>query len=143
MYSSGGRFQELDVYQLLSASKRMRAILQAGYAEIDLAPGQEHLLAALWNEDGLSQRELVRRLGVEQPTVAKTVRRLEASGFIRREADPADRRVTRVVLTDRGRAAKRPIERLWRKADREFGRGMTVEDKQRLGDLLRRSFGRT
>jgi DNA-binding MarR family transcriptional regulator len=142
MCSSGGRFQELDVYQVLAAFKRMRAILKDGYAEVGLAAGQEHLLAALWQEDGLSQRELVRRLGVEQPTVAKAVRRLEASGFVRREPDSADRRITRVLLTDRGRVARGPVERLWRTADREFGRGLLAEEKQRLGELLRRSFGR-
>jgi hypothetical protein len=37
--------------------------------------GQEYLLEALWQEDGLTIGELASRLGVEVPTVVRTAQR--------------------------------------------------------------------
>ncbi|WNV83871.1 MarR family transcriptional regulator [Umezawaea sp. Da 62-37] len=142
MYSPGERFQAADVYQLLLAFKEMRVRMGRRMAELDLSSGQEHLLGELWREDGLSQRELVARLGVEQPTVAKTVRRLEADGFVRREPDPADGRVTRVVLTERGLGVRGDVEEMWRRVDEEFGQGLGADEREQLIVLLARSFGR-
>jgi DNA-binding MarR family transcriptional regulator len=48
---------------------------------------------------------LAAALGVTQQAVSKTVAELERLGYVRRRADPADRRVRLVALTDRGRAA--------------------------------------
>ncbi|MBB5808811.1 DNA-binding MarR family transcriptional regulator [Saccharothrix ecbatanensis] len=142
MYSVGDRFESADVFQLLLAFKRMRSRMQQGMAELGLAPGQEMLLGELWRHDGLSQRELVDRLGVEQSTVAKTVRRLEAGGFVRREPDARDGRVSRVLLADRGRDVRDAVERLWRKVDEEFGAGLDRGERERLVALLAKSFGR-
>jgi DNA-binding MarR family transcriptional regulator len=50
-------------------------------------------------------RELADRLEVTSPAALKTVRAMEADGYLERLADPADGRVRRVALTDRGRAA--------------------------------------
>ncbi len=35
--------------------------------------------------------------------------RMERDGLIRREADPGDRRVQRIVLTDEGRRTEKPV----------------------------------
>jgi DNA-binding MarR family transcriptional regulator len=43
--------------------------------------------------------------GVSQQAASKTVADLERRGYVRREADPADRRTRRVALTARGEAA--------------------------------------
>jgi DNA-binding MarR family transcriptional regulator len=47
---------------------------------------------------------------VEQSTLSRALDQLAADGMIRREADAADNRATRVFITDTGRAA---FEALW------------------------------
>jgi DNA-binding MarR family transcriptional regulator len=47
--------------------------------------------------------DLAQRLNITVGGTSKLVDRIEADGWIRREADPADRRVSRVVLTPEGR----------------------------------------
>jgi DNA-binding MarR family transcriptional regulator len=56
---------------------------------------------------------LAAREGVTQPAMTQLISRLEDSGLVRREADPADGRVVLVALTDEGRAslAKRRADR--------------------------------
>ena len=48
--------------------------------------------------------EIAENLGVTSQAVSKSVRELEALGYVDRWSDPADGRVRRVALTDKGRA---------------------------------------
>lgn len=52
----------------------------------------------------LSQRELADRLGVESPSMAAMIDRLEGRGLVARIACPTDRRIKLLLLTDTGRA---------------------------------------
>jgi DNA-binding MarR family transcriptional regulator len=90
--------------RLISRSfKLVRARLQEELDEHGVHAGQDYLLEVLWHEDGLSVGEIAERLHIEVPTVVKTAQRMEAAGLVRRELDPADRRRSLIVLTDRGR----------------------------------------
>jgi DNA-binding MarR family transcriptional regulator len=68
-----------------------------------VVPGQFPALLCLYEEDGLTQAELCRRVSIEQPTMANTLKRMERDGLIRREPDPLDGRRTRISLTARAR----------------------------------------
>ena len=68
-------------------------------APLGLAPAQFVVLLELWDEDGLTQRDLVARLDVEQATMANTLTRMERDGLISRRPDPADGRARIVELT--------------------------------------------
>ena len=48
----------------------------------------------LWEEDGLSQRELSARVGMMEPTTVIALRGMEKAGLIRRERSTDDRRIT-------------------------------------------------
>jgi DNA-binding MarR family transcriptional regulator len=61
-------------------------------------------------EGPLTLGELAASEQVAPPTVTKVVAKLEDRGLVEREADPTDRRVVRVVLSDRGEK--------WLEADR-------------------------
>jgi MarR family transcriptional regulator for hemolysin len=53
----------------------------------------------------MSQQSLVASLGLDKTTMVATVDELEGAGLVERQADPADRRVRLVAVTDAGRAA--------------------------------------
>jgi len=52
----------------------------------------------------LTQRELAEAVGIEGPTLVRLLDRLELGGFARRVADPEDRRIKRVELTEAARS---------------------------------------
>ena len=57
-------------------------------------------------KDGLSQREIAEKLHIKPPTVNVTVQRLEKAGFLYREADEKDQRISRIYMTEKGKQAK-------------------------------------
>jgi len=71
---------------------------------LGLAPAQFMTLLELWEEDGLTQKDLVRRLDIEQATMANTLKRMERDGLITRQENPDDRRAQLIRLTDKARA---------------------------------------
>lgn len=65
--------------------------------------GQGRILAALKLKDGIATRELAYVLGIRVPSLNEALAKLEKSGHITRDADPRDRRVQLITLTDSGR----------------------------------------
>jgi MarR family transcriptional regulator, organic hydroperoxide resistance regulator len=114
--------EETMTYALLQAVKASRASISPALAANGLHPGQDLLLSALWAEEGITQAELVCRLGIKSPTVSKALARLERTGYVRREID--EKRSRRVFLTPAGRALRQPVEQAWQAADLSLqGRG--------------------
>ncbi|MFP7675622.1 MarR family winged helix-turn-helix transcriptional regulator [Marivita sp. S0852] len=82
--------------------------LTARIKPLGLTTGTFPALLELWETDGLTQKQLVERLDIEQATMANTLARMERDGLIVRKKDTNDGRVQRVWLTDRGRGLRRP-----------------------------------
>lgn len=74
-----------------------------------IALGQFPLLLVLWEEEGLTQSEIARRLDIEQPTVANTLKRMERDGLVVTAPDPNHGRQVLISLTDKARALKIPL----------------------------------
>jgi DNA-binding MarR family transcriptional regulator len=82
--------------------------LQQNIKPLGLAPAQFMTLLALWEKDGLTQRELVERLDVEQATMANTLTRMERDGLIQRRAHPDDGRSQSIHLSPKAVALREP-----------------------------------
>jgi DNA-binding MarR family transcriptional regulator len=115
-----------------------RNAVAARLAEIGLHVGQEMLLLRLWDADGRSQVDLARDMGVEPPTVAKAVGRLERAGLLERRPDPADRRVTRIWLTEAGRALREPVARRWAEVEEMMFAEVGDAEIGQLREVVRR-----
>ncbi len=86
----------------LQFARALRARLQPH----KVTPGQWYFLRTLWEEEGLSQRELSRRVGTTEPTTVSALRLLERNGLIRRQRNEHDRRTINIFLTDAARKLK-------------------------------------
>ncbi len=73
---------------------------------LGLAPAQFMTLLELWEEDGLTQKQLIERLNVEQATMANTLRRMERDGLIVRRPHPDDGRAHQAWLTSTAHALR-------------------------------------
>src|SRR3546814_9049923 len=91
---------------LREANIAFNRVLRARRAEHGVTFGQFQHLRHLWDEDGLSQAELSRRIGIERASSTAVLDSLEAAGLIRRERDAADRRRLIVFPTPQGRSLR-------------------------------------
>ena len=66
---------------------------------LGLSAGYLPVLTALMPGERLSQKALTERAGIEQPTMAATLGRMERDGVIERRPDPDDRRSVLFRLT--------------------------------------------
>ncbi len=82
----------------------MRKELMRQFAPHDVTAEQWPLLYRLWEEDGLTQRQLADRTFKDQPTTTRICQRLEEKGLVRRSPCPEDARASRVYLTARAAA---------------------------------------
>ena len=80
--------------------------LRLELAKEDVSFGQFIHLERLWEMDGLTQKDLSRRVGVEMASSTTILAELESRGLVRRERSPQDRRAINVVLTPQGAALK-------------------------------------
>ena len=70
----------------------------------DLTPTQFAALARLFERGTISQNQLGRQTAMDSATIKGVVERLAAKGLVTSSADPNDRRLRQVELTDKGRA---------------------------------------
>ncbi len=128
--------QETISYLLAQVCKAHRAAANVGLSEAGLYVGQEMMLYSLWNECGLTQSDLAKQLCVEAPTVTKMLQRMERAELIERCVDTEDGRVSRVHITEKGRALKGTIEQAWQTLEAKTLAGFTLEERLLLRRML-------
>lgn len=121
---------------LFGAFKAIRNQLSRELEVHGVHGGQEYMLEQLWREDGLSVGELAERIGIEVPTVVRTVKRMEAAGLLQRRPDPGDRRRALIVLTDRGRELERVVPDLLAELDRRATATLSEDERAELLRML-------
>ena len=129
-------FKETVGFNLMKLCKGYFNALNARLNQLDLYEGQDHLLRHLWEEDGLGQAELTRRLGVEPASVSKALERMEKVGLITRTPSPDDARANRISLTERGRSLEQPVKDAWEQVEAQLLAHMTPEERMLLRRLL-------
>lgn len=118
----------------LAFAKALRGRLQ----QYDMTPGQYFFLRALWIEEGLSQRELSRRVGTTEPTTASAMRVLDNKGLVRRVRNEIDRRTVNIHLTDAGRRLQGALLAHAREINRAAMGDIPPAELERAYGVLRR-----
>ena len=108
---------------------------------LGLAPAQFVALLELWEGDGLTQRELVERLDVEQATMANTLARMERDGLIERRVHETDARARTVHLTDQARALREPAQAAAREVNAMAMAGVSKADRERFVAVMQSAIG--
>lgn len=99
-------------------------------------PGQPPLLFALAEHDGLSQRDLAKKLHIKAATLTIMLKRMEKTNLVERRQDRKDQRVIRVYLTEDGRQLQRKVKATILEVQQECFSGISEEDKQILHRLF-------
>ena len=130
------QIQDYIGFQLLQIHKAHRQLAEESLNKLGVHTGQEMILFQLWIEEGIPQSQLAACMEVEPPTATKMLQRMERAGLIERKPDPEDARVSRVYLTERGRALEQPVLDVWRQLEARTVSGLSLTEQTLLRRLL-------
>lgn len=96
-------------YLLRDTYRAFTKILQARISTQGVTIGQWYFLRVLWDEDGLTQRELSQRVGMMEPTTVTALNGMEKRDYVKRVRNAEDKRKVNIYLTDKGRALRNTL----------------------------------
>ena len=99
--------------------------------------GMWFYLRALWEEEGLTQRELSRRAGTMDPSTGSAIAKMERQGLIYRKTDASDQRKRYIYLSPRGRRLRTRLIRHAIDLHEFTTEGLTKEEVATLRAVLR------
>jgi DNA-binding MarR family transcriptional regulator len=112
--------------------------LAEGIRPLGLAPAQFLVLIELWQQAGLTQRQLVERLDVEQATMANTLNRMERDGLIVRRPHPDDKRAQVISPTQKATELEAPAKACAMNVNARAMAGLDDEERQTFIALANR-----
>ena len=110
------------------ATRSFQRSLQMRLARYDVPFGHWTFLRALWERDGLTQKQLSDEVGVMEPTTLMAVRAMEARGWVERRQRADNRKNVHVYLTDAGRALKDVLVPLAEEVNATGAKGLTADE---------------
>ena len=105
-------------------------------AELDVTPVQFAFLSAMRDSPGVDQITLAKQVAFDAATSGSVIGRLEAKGWVRREADTQDRRRKLLFVTPAGAAALAGMNAAVEQAQRNMLAPLAAKDQEVFMRLL-------
>lgn len=102
----------------------------------DVTPVQFAILNALMDDPGEDQITLSGRVAFDAATSGSVIGRLEAKGWVLREADPADKRRKLLWVTPEGQKVALQMKRAVRKVQTRLLGPLSAGERKQFGALL-------
>ncbi len=93
-------------YLVREVHRAFTRVLQERISIHGVSMGQWFFLCALWEKDGLTQRELSQKVGMMEPTTVTALNGMERRGLVERVRNVNDRRKVNIYLTPKGMALR-------------------------------------
>ncbi|MGM0915413.1 MAG: transcriptional regulator SlyA [Pseudomonadota bacterium] len=131
--------QENIGFQLSRLPRLWRAVIDERLAPLGLTQTRWVTLYHLWRlGDGQPQCDLARAIGVEAPSLVRTLDQLSEQGLVERRPCDQDRRTKRVYLTAAATPLLERIDDVVREARNEMLAGLDEAEVNTLAELLSR-----
>lgn len=130
-------YRENIVFLLSKGHQRAQGVLKGNLQPFGLTPMQCLFLESLLEEDGLSVGEIGRRIALDTATLAGVLDRLATAGWVLREPDPLDGRVTRVLITEKAMGVLPELAAAIERANSELLASFSQEERLLFKRFLR------
>ena len=130
------RAEDMICFAVYAASHAMTRAYQPILKPLGLTYPQYLVLTVLWAEDIQTVGALGRRLGIESNTLTPLLKRLEATGHVKRRRGEDDERRVFVSLTSQGATLKEKAPEITKCIIESTGMGL--DDLTQLVDTLSR-----
>jgi len=92
-----------------SLHQSFNKLLAQRISHANLTTAQWFFLRALWEMDGVAQRELSNSVGLTESTTVAALKILKNNGLVKRKRDPVDSRRILVNLTKKGKKLEKEL----------------------------------
>jgi DNA-binding MarR family transcriptional regulator len=104
------KLSEFLCFAVYSANLAFGRVYRPILDKLGLTYTQYVALVALWEADDQTVGELGDKLFLESNTLTPILKKLESSGYVERQRDPADERQVRIRLTAAGKKLQKQFE---------------------------------
>ena len=125
-------------YQLRHANLKVVGGFAERIAPHNVTAAQFGLLVLVGANPGAAQTALARAFGSDRSVIVRLIDRLEAAGLVERRAKADDRRSNAILLTEKGAALLKRLEREVRAFEAAATACLSAEETETLLSLLRR-----
>ncbi len=105
-------------------------------SELGIPESYRRTLLFLHRHPGAGQKDIADFEAVTTSAVNQVVKHMEGDGYVRKEADPADKRSSRLFLTEKGLEIARSLLERLEEADGAITRFLSPEKEEELQVLL-------
>ncbi|GMM88757.1 MarR family transcriptional regulator [Vibrio fortis] len=95
-------------------------------------------LMCLWEEEGVTQKDIAIKSKVENSTTTRTLDKLEKLELVERRADPESRRSFRIYLTEKGKALEETLIPIPMRLNKELLGALDESEQQQMLQLLKK-----
>ena len=129
-------FGEAPGHQIRRAHQLSVAIFMEETAAFDVTPVQFAILNALMDDPGEDQITLSGRVAFDAATSGSVIGRLESKGWVRREADPSDKRRKLLWVTPAGEEVALQMKRAVSKVQSRLLGPLSKVERDQFAGLL-------
>lgn len=122
--------------RIMCLARLIRSTFNKAAADQGLFSGQQDIVLALVENEGITPGALAKKLDVSSATVSVSIKRMKKAGFIEKLHDSGDARTVRLYPTEKARRAPEKIREQMNSLDTEIKSGMSREQIEELSRLL-------
>jgi MarR family transcriptional regulator, organic hydroperoxide resistance regulator len=113
-------------------------LMTAQLMPLELKLPHYDILANIFRFPNMTQQELANRLVVGRSNLSMLLPELERRGLVTRKSDESDKRIRRLLLTDKGVSLTRDALAIHTRVIENMMEALSAEECEQLGDYMRR-----
>ncbi|UCD82363.1 MAG: MarR family transcriptional regulator [Desulfobacterales bacterium] len=130
-------YDDCIIFLLAKAYQKAHGDFKRRLQSYGLTPIQHLVIEALWHEDGLSAKDIGKKLVFDGATLSGVLDRLATGEWVTKEPDSEDKRVLRIFLTQKSRDLKPKLSKARDQTNEDLLQTFTLEERVLLKRLLR------
>jgi len=130
-------YDDCIIFLLAKAYQRAHGDFKKRLHSYGLTPIQHLVIEALWHEDGISAKDIGKRLIFDGATLSGVLDRLAAGEWVTKKPDSEDKRVLRIFLSQKSMDLKPKLSAVRNKTNEDLLARFSLEEKILLKRLLR------
>jgi MarR family transcriptional regulator, organic hydroperoxide resistance regulator len=103
-----------------------------------IVPSHGAILMALYDQKTMSMKEIADKIKRRQPTVTVLIDKLQEHGYLKKEKDIDDSRITNIMITQKGEEFKSVFFEISEKLNKKLHQGLSEKESEILENLLER-----